>query len=80
MGRVIKTRLYDGDGVSIPDAISGSLLRAQSTQSYDERGRVYLSETYSVVPSSGSVGSNTLKSKTWYDSRGKVLIDPLELW
>src|SRR5712692_2582233 len=42
---------YDGDGVTItstngvPNAPSSSLLRAHSTASYDDQGRVYLAQT-----------------------------------
>jgi RHS repeat-associated protein len=76
LGQVTKTRMYDGDAVAVtvtngvPDAPSASLLRAQSTTSYDELGRVYRSELYSVDPSTGAVGTNTLKADTWYDARG----------
>src|SRR5262249_40628901 len=79
LGEVTKTRVYDGDGVSItttggvPTAPAASLLRAQSTTSYDELGRVYRSEVYSVDPSSGSAGANKPTSATWYDSRGQVI-------
>src|SRR5262249_18416495 len=79
LGEVTKTRMDDGDTVSItstggvPNAPAASLLRAQSTTSYDELGRVYRQEVYSVDPSSGSVGSYTLKSDTWYDARGQVI-------
>ena len=79
LNRVTQTRVYDGDGVTItstsgvPNAPSSSLLRAQATASYDELGRVYRSELYSVDPSSGSVGSNTLKADTWYDARGLAI-------
>ncbi|MBX9583069.1 MAG: hypothetical protein K2X87_22410, partial [Gemmataceae bacterium] len=79
LGRVVKARRYDGDGVTVtvtsgvPDAPSSSLLRAQSTTSYDEAGRVYRAETFSVDPSSGSVGTYTLKADTWYDPRGLAI-------
>ncbi|MFO0935124.1 MAG: RHS repeat-associated core domain-containing protein [Gemmataceae bacterium] len=79
LGQLIKSRMYDGDTISItstsgvPNAPSASLLRSQSTQNYDELGRVYLSEVYSVDPNSGSVGLNTLKSNNWYDARGNVI-------
>jgi RHS repeat-associated protein len=79
LGEVTKTRVYDGDGVSItstgggPNAPSSSLLRAQTTTSFDELGRVYRADTYSVDPSSGSVGAYTLHTDTWYDARGNVI-------
>jgi RHS repeat-associated protein len=81
LDRVVKSQIYDGDTVTVtdsnsdgvPDSLpSSSLLRSQSTASYDELGRVYLSEIYSVNPS-GNIGSYTLKSNTWYDARGQVI-------
>ena len=81
LGEVTETQQYDGDGVT-PTISSGVLslpggtsadLRAQTTSSYDELGRVYRTDTYDVDPSSGSVGSNTLHTDTWYDSRGNVI-------
>jgi YD repeat-containing protein len=81
LGEVTETQQYDGDGVT-PAISSGVLslpsgtdadLRAHSTTSYDELGRAYRQDTYDVDPSSGSVGSNTLYSETWYDSRGEVI-------
>jgi RHS repeat-associated protein len=79
LGAVTKTRVYDADGVTptvtsgVPQPLSSSLLRAQMTTSYDELSRAYHSDTYSVDPSSGTVGSNTLHSDTWFDSRGNVV-------
>jgi len=46
LGQVVRTRLYDGDGVTVtstdgvPNAPSSSLLRVKSETSYDELGRV----------------------------------------
>src|SRR5207248_11285003 len=51
---------------------SSTYLRSKSTESYDELGRVYQANTYSVDPSSGSVSSNSLISQNWYNSRGMV--------
>jgi RHS repeat-associated protein len=79
LGQVTKTRVYDADTVTptitddVPQPLSASLLRAQTTTSFDELGRVYRAETHSVNPSDGTVGSNTLKSDTWFDSRGLVI-------
>ena len=58
--------------LSLPVGTSAEL-RAQSTASYDSLGRVYRADTYSVDPSTGSVGSYTLYSETWYDSRGNAV-------
>jgi hypothetical protein len=70
---------YDGDTVTItstngvPNAPSGSLLRAHTVTSYDDQGRVYLSQTYSVDPSSGTISTNALNTNTWYNHRGLVI-------
>lgn len=79
LGEVTQARVYDGDGVTIgftsgvPDAPSASLLRSQSATSYDELGQAYRSDTSSVDPSSGSVGTDTLYALAWYDGRGNVV-------
>jgi hypothetical protein len=70
---------YDGDTVTItstngvPNAPSASLLRAHTVTSYDDQGRVYLSQTYSVDPSTGTVSTNSLATNTWYNHRGLVI-------
>ena len=79
LGHVTKTRVYDSDGVTptvtsgLPQPLSSSLLRAQSTTSFDELGRAYRTDTYSVDPSTGSVGTYTLSSQAWFDARGQVI-------
>jgi RHS repeat-associated protein len=78
LGQVTKTRAYDADGVTpsdanadgVPDA-PGSGLVAQAAASYDELGRVYRSDMYSV--SGGAASTNTLRTDTWYDKAGRVL-------
>ena len=78
LNQVTKTRGYDGDAVSItstggvPNAPSGSLLRSQSENLFDELGRAYRTLTYSVDPSSGTVSSNSLATNVWYDAKGLV--------
>ncbi len=57
----------------VPQPLSSGLLRAQATTSFDELGRAYRTDTYSVDPSSGSVGSYTLSAQVWYDSRGNAI-------
>src|SRR5262249_35830183 len=72
---------YDGDNVSVvdanndgvPDKPSASLLRARGTTSFDEQGRVYRTQTYSVDQTTGSISSSALTTDTWYDHRGEVL-------
>jgi YD repeat-containing protein len=81
LGEATETQQYDGDGVT-PTISSGVLslpggtssdLRAQTTTSFDNQGQVYQTDTYDVDPSSGSVGSNTLHTDNYYDSRGNVI-------
>ncbi len=63
LDEVIETQVYDGDGVTItssggvPQPPSSSLLRAQTVTSYDDQGRVYQTQEYSVDPSSGSAST-----------------------
>jgi RHS repeat-associated protein len=77
-GEVLETDCYDGDGVTpsstsgVPNAPSSSLLRAKSTSSYDDQGRVFESKVYSVDQSNGTVG-NALTTDTFYDHRGETI-------
>jgi RHS repeat-associated protein len=79
LGEITQVQQYDGDGVSItftggvPNAPSASLLRAQTVTSYDDQGRVYTTQTYSVDPSSGNVSTNALTTQTYYNHRGLVI-------
>jgi RHS repeat-associated protein len=79
LNEVTEVQSYDGDGVSItftsgvPNAPSASLLRAQTITSYDDQGRVYKTQEYSVDPSTGTVSTNALTTNTWYDHRGDVI-------
>jgi YD repeat-containing protein len=79
LNQVIVSEMYDGDNVTItstsgvPNRPSSSLVRAKTVNSFDEWGRVYKSETYSVDPSTGSVSSNALTSQNWFDSRGNLI-------
>jgi hypothetical protein len=65
---------HDGDGVTItstggvPNAPAASLLRAQSNVSYDDQGRVYQTQTYSVNPTTGAVSSTTLTTNVFLRS------------
>src|SRR5205823_3631700 len=53
-----------------PDA---SLLRAKATTLYDEQGRAYRGQVYSVDPGTGAVSSSSLSTDLWYDRRGFVI-------
>jgi RHS repeat-associated protein len=74
----VASRTYAGDGVSLNDfatwtsTTDASKLRAYSTQSYDDQGRVYLAQTCSVDPTTGAVGAS-LATNTYYDHRGEVI-------
>ncbi|MBX9582001.1 MAG: hypothetical protein K2X87_16980 [Gemmataceae bacterium] len=75
-GRATLTRVFDGDTVTltttsgVPVAPSSGLV-AQAGTNYDELGRVYRAEVYSV--SGGAAGTGTLKTDAWYDGRGNVV-------
>jgi RHS repeat-associated protein len=79
LGHVLTNQRYDGDGVTItstngvPIPPSASLLRAQTTKEYDEQGRVYQTNVYSVDQSSGTVSANSLTTNTWYGHRGDLI-------
>ena len=82
LGQAIVSEQYDGDGLSItadantdgvPDRPTASALRAKSVMSYDEQGRVFKSETFSVDPSAGTVSTAALTSNSWFDSRGNTV-------
>ena len=82
LGQAIVSEQYDGDGLSItadantdgvPDRPAASALRAKSVMSYDEQGRVFRSETFSVDPSAGTVSTAALTSNNWFDSRGNTI-------
>jgi YD repeat-containing protein len=79
LGNVLTSQQYAGDGVTItstngvPNAPSTSLLRAQTTTEYDEQGRVYQTNVYSVDQTSGAVSANSLTTNTWYGLRGEVI-------
>lgn len=81
LGQIIASERYDGDNVTIadgnndgvPDKPAASLIRARSTASFDEQGRPYRTQTFSVDQSSGAISSNSLTSNAWYGRRGQVL-------
>src|SRR5262249_49098304 len=79
LDEVTEVQSYDGDGVSItltggvPNAPSASLLRAQTITSYDDQGRVYKTQEYSVDPSNGNVSTSALTTQVWYNHRGLVI-------
>ncbi|MBX9622457.1 MAG: RHS repeat protein [Gemmataceae bacterium] len=80
LDELIKTRVFDADGVTVadadndgvPDAPADSLLRARTDTPYDELGRVYRSDEYGVNQTTGAVGA-TLTTQWWRDTRGLVV-------
>jgi len=79
LDEVVSSERYDGDGVAItstggvPNRPSSTVLRAKTTPQYDDQGREFQSNTYSVNQSTGAVYANTLDTNTWYDHRGNVI-------
>jgi YD repeat-containing protein len=79
LGHVLTSQQYDGDGVmltftaGVPNPPSASLLRAQTTAEYDEQGRIYQTNTYSVDQTNGTVSSYSLTTNTWYNHRGLAI-------
>jgi RHS repeat-associated protein len=88
LGEVTEIRTFDGDGVSItstsgvPNAPSSSLLRAETIYHFDDQGRVYRVEVFSVDPSDGSVSSYALTTNSYFDHRGNQIAQsaPGGLW
>jgi len=70
---------YDGDGVSItvtggvPDRPAATKLRAETTPQYDDQGRAFQSNPFSVDQTNGAVSANSLTTNTWYDHRANVI-------
>jgi YD repeat-containing protein len=79
LGEATEVQQYDGDGVTlttsggVPVAPSSSLLRAQTSNAYDDQGRGYETQVYSVNSSTGAVSSTALTTSTWFDHRGLVI-------
>jgi RHS repeat-associated protein len=79
LDEITTSQRYDGDGVTIsstsgvPNPPNPSLLRAQTTTAYDNQGRVYQSNVFSVDQSNGTVSANNLTTNTWYNHRGLVV-------
>ncbi len=79
LGEVTQMQQFDGDGVTIsysggvPQPPSSSLLRAQMDYSFDEQGRLYEVQQYSVDPASGSVSTYALTTSYYYNHRGALI-------
>jgi RHS repeat-associated protein len=73
---------YDGDGVTItssggvpqPPASMLHLLRAQVMNMYDDRGRLYVTQTFDINPATGMRVTDTpLATNYYYDPRGHLI-------
>ncbi|WP_020467964.1 RHS repeat-associated core domain-containing protein [Zavarzinella formosa] len=78
LGQMVRTRLYDGDGITpadadsdgVPDAPSASLLRSQFDYGLDGMGRTYRISQYGVDQATGEVSESPLVTDFWHDHRG----------
>jgi YD repeat-containing protein len=74
LGQVIAVWQYDGDVVALSSTPPApGLLRSYATTAYDDQGRVYLQQQYSVDPSTGHVSTSALATRTYRDHRGDVI-------
>jgi RHS repeat-associated protein len=79
LDEVVSQERYDGDGISItvtngmPARPPANLLRAKTTTQYDDQGRVFRTDTYSVNQMNGTVSTTSLVNGTWYNHRGLVI-------
>ena len=83
LGEATAIDVYAGDGVSPSDLDAGgapsssydSDLRSETTQTFDEQGRVYSTSVYNVVQSGGDAGDTTGSPETtsaFFTARGLV--------
>ena len=83
LGEVTSTSHYDGDTVTLSSSPpSASLLRGYVADSYDDQGRVYRDQQYSVNQATGAVSATALTTNYYYDHRGDQIAesDPGGLW
>jgi YD repeat-containing protein len=82
LSEVTFSERYDGDQqsltnwpstVGVPNRPSAGLLRAKTTPQYDNQGRVFESNVYSVDQTSGVPSTNSLKTDYWFDHRGNPI-------
>ncbi len=60
------------DGV--PNAPSSSLLKAKTLTYYDDQGRVFETQQFSVDPTDGDVSDTALTTETFYDLDGNLIV------
>jgi YD repeat-containing protein len=69
-------QMFDGDGATIstfngePQAPSASLLWAQTAYAYDDQGRLFQQQVYSVTLGTGVVSTHALATNVYFDHRG----------
>jgi YD repeat-containing protein len=88
LGEVTQQQRYDGDRVAVavsadgngvtltpPSGTAAARPRAQTATSYDDQGRVYPTQVYSVDPSTGMPSANALETDDYYGHRGQSLAE-----
>lgn len=79
LGEATANYRYDGDGVTVSTSggtvsVSDSTkLRAKTATSYDDQGRVYQTQMFSVDQSNGTVSTSALTTNSFYDHRGDLI-------
>jgi RHS repeat-associated protein len=79
LDEIVSQERYDGDGINItitngvPDRPPANRLRAKTTTAYDDQGRVFRTDTYSVNQMNGTISTTSLVNGTWYNHRGLVI-------
>jgi len=91
-GEIVRTYRYAGDGVSLTDfstaAVTDAIptadasdVRALTVDSYDDQGRIYRSQTFSIDQTNGTNGLSdasilaltNVATDTFYDHRGNMM-------
>jgi RHS repeat-associated protein len=83
LGEATAISLFDGDTVALTNTKpAASLLRASEKFAYDDQGRLYRDQQYSVNQSTGAVSASALTTNLYYDRRGDLIAesDPGGLW
>src|SRR5207244_952499 len=81
LDQAVTEEQYDGDGVTptdadndgVPDQPDASLMRARTTNEFDDQGRVFRTHVFGVDPSDGTVSTNSLSTNYYFDHRGQVI-------
>jgi RHS repeat-associated protein len=80
LSEAVEQDRYDGDTVTVttgsdgvPVKPSASLLRAQTTNEYDDQGRVFRTHVFSVDQTNGTVSPTGLTTSTFFDHRGHLV-------